>query len=361
MTTATNADFETLAGNARKNTVPSGRISVFGPNAKRSSDEPSIELYHFGFSICSYKVRAVIHELGLTWRSLELEPAKFENYKAEYVRLRLESDVAKSSSLATGWDGGSSVKESGFDALVVPTLVDLRQNTVIVDSLQICLYLARAMGGNADLLPSDIEGEVLAELDTVDRTPHVALLYGPNPYRDGRSIIFRKVFKSEHEKKAAAVLREAEKVKGQDPRLDAAYEAKIAKEKAGTAFVGSPEKMAAAIKETEHLIETFAKTLESSNGPWIFGDRYTMADVFWGASFFRLEFLGYSWLYRSDPRRDAVADYADRAIARPGVSAMVANWPTHPWSHPAAQWMRKPSLGDRLIGLGSREGARGDL
>lgn len=348
-------DFETLSSVARTTVVPEKSIKLI------NTDTPDLELYHFGFSICSHKVRATLHELGAGWRSLELDPGKNQNYKADYVRLRLTSDAAESSPFSTGWSGGSAVAESGFDPLVVPTLVDLRENRVIADSLEICLYLARSMRDSYDLLPEDIEQDVLAELDKVDQKPHVALLYGANPHRDGRSLIFRKVFKSEHERKAAAAREEADKVKGQDARLDAAYDAKIKKELAGSSFVASTDKMVAAIKRTDQLIEEFAGTLEASGGPWVFGDRFTMADVFWGASLLRLEFLGYSWLYRSDPVRPSVAEYADRVFARPSISQMIAKWPTHPWSRPAAKWLRRPALPDLLFGLGSREGVRGDL
>ncbi|MEO1681077.1 MAG: glutathione S-transferase family protein [Pseudomonadota bacterium] len=336
--------------------MPKARRKVMGGTDQRlgpSGSDPKYDLYHFEFSICSHKVRAVLGEIKVPWLSLELEPAAHENYKPDYVRLRLASHAAQAAEFATGWEGGSSVAQAGFDALVVPTLVDRDRGEVVADSLAICTYLARHETGAIDLIPEDLATEIAAEVDAVDQTPHVALLYGPNPDGDGRALIFRLTFKGEHVKKAAAVRREAAKVAGQDGRLDAAYAAKVAKEKAGSAFVAAPERMRAAIAETDSVIAAFSERLGLTNGPWALGVDYTLADVFWGVSLFRLEFLGYGWLYRGRSDRAALAAYADRAFARPSLASAVARWPSHPWARPVAHLMRPPGLKDRVMGFGS--------
>jgi len=81
-------------------------------------------------------------------------------------------------------------QEVGFDALVVPTLVDVEKTAIIADSRLICLYLCDQVDGG-DLLPADIREPILAQLDTVDLFPHVALLYGANPDGDRRPPMLR--------------------------------------------------------------------------------------------------------------------------------------------------------------------------
>lgn len=339
---------ENLAKRARQNTVPIDRVKGFG------GSEPRYDIYHFGFSICSNKVRAVLFELGLPWLSVELDPSKHENYRPDYVRLRLASDAASNAEFATGWQGGSSVEESGFDALVVPTLFDRDSASVVADSLRICRYLAAQHRDRSDLVPEGLLPEIARQLEAVDQTPHVALLYGPNPDGpDGRAFIFRQVFKGEHLKKSAAAESEAAKVAGEDRRLDAAYAAKIAKERAGSAFVADRAKMRGALDRTQKLLAQLDKDIEGSSGPWVCGSAFTLADLFWGVSLFRLEYLGYGWLWRNGSNHKALQGYADRAISRPSVLKAVASWPSHPWSKPVANWMRKPSLKDRVMGLGS--------
>ncbi|MEM6577361.1 MAG: glutathione S-transferase [Pseudomonadota bacterium] len=339
---------ETLAQRARQNTVAVDQTKTVG------GSDPQYDIYHFGFSICSNKVRAVLFELGLRWLSLELDPAKHQNYRPDYVRLRLASDAASGGQFATGWEGGSSVEESGFDALVVPTVFDRENACVVADSLSICRYLAAQHRDLIDLVPEVLLPEIERQLEAVDQTPHVALLYGPNPDgTDGRAFIFRQVFKGEHLKKVAAAEAEASKVAGEDQRLDAAYAAKIAKERAGSAFVADREKMRGALDKTRDLLAQLDKDIEGSSGPWICGSAFTLADLFWGVSLFRLEYLGYGWLWRNGSNHKALQEYSDRTISRPSVLEAVAGWPSHPWSRPVAKWMRKPSLKDRVMGLGS--------
>ncbi|MEM9231164.1 MAG: glutathione S-transferase C-terminal domain-containing protein [Pseudomonadota bacterium] len=165
--------------------------------------------------------------------------------------------------------------------------------------------------------------------------------------------MYRRTFKGEHLAKAKAAEREATRVKGESAAMDAAYAAKIVKEKAGSAFVASPDKMRQTIGATDPLIPGLSETLARSPGPWLFGDYYTVADTFWGVSLFRLDYLGYGALFRSKPGAGAVAEYAERLYARPAISAAVAHWPSHPWSRPVAKWMPRPGWRKWAMGIGS--------
>ena len=72
-----------------------------------------MELYHFGFSTCSQKVRLVLAEKGLEFDSHEVNLIAGEQHDPEYVRLNPDH--------------------------VVPTLVD--QGKVLVESTLIIRYL----------------------------------------------------------------------------------------------------------------------------------------------------------------------------------------------------------------------------
>ncbi|MEO1281787.1 MAG: hypothetical protein AAFV69_08640, partial [Pseudomonadota bacterium] len=102
-----------LAATARKTVVAPERHSLIDeahplPTQRFAGGElPRFELYHAPFSICSNKVRLVLAELNQTWLSheVEIKSPEQENYKPEYVRLRLASDVAKGASLSTDFTG----------------------------------------------------------------------------------------------------------------------------------------------------------------------------------------------------------------------------------------------------------------
>jgi 2,5-dichlorohydroquinone reductive dechlorinase len=331
------SDISTVISTARETVVPPKRrtfITADHPLPTQPAtpeNTPRFELYNADFSICSNKVRMTLAQKGLPYISHAVDikyPAQ-ENYHPAYVRLRLASDIAQTASLATEYSGGSGVQEAGFDALVVPTLVDVDTTAIIADSRLICLYLCEAVDGD-DLLPADIKEPVLAQLDRVDLFPHVALLYGGNPDDDRRPPVLRRAMGNVHDLKVAALNAAWDSVRGEDPKLDAAYAAKITREQAGETFVASPDRMRATIAETERLIAEFSDTLATSGGPWCFGDRFTLADIFWIVSLFRLEFLGYGWLWQGHAERAHIGPYAEAGYALDSMKTAVRHWPGYP-------------------------------
>ncbi|MEM1280445.1 MAG: glutathione S-transferase C-terminal domain-containing protein [Cyanobacteria bacterium P01_H01_bin.152] len=343
-------DTSTIISTARETVVPRERRTfITDPHPlptqpAKPTDTPRFELYNAGLSICSNKVRMTLAHQKLPYISHEVKITypEQENYNPAYVRLRLASDIAQKMSLSSGYSGGSSVQASGFDALVVPTLVDVEQQAIIADSKLICLYLCEKVNDDA-LLPADIREPVLAQLDIVDRFPHVALLYGANPDNDQRPPLLRQAMATVHDLKVTALKATWDGVRGEDARLDAAYAAKIAKEKAGETFVGTPDHMRSVIAETERLIAEFGETLANSGGPWSFGDRFTLADIFWIVSLFRLEFLGYGWLWRDHAERAHISHYTEAGYALKSMQTAVCHWPGYPPSYWVAKWLPSPS------------------
>ena len=84
-------------------------------------------------SICSEKVRCVLSFKQIDYINYNVDLYSFGNYHPNYVEMR-----------ALGWNGGSLVGDHdwtgstsaasfGFDPLVVPTLVDMKEKRVVVD------------------------------------------------------------------------------------------------------------------------------------------------------------------------------------------------------------------------------------
>jgi 2,5-dichlorohydroquinone reductive dechlorinase len=256
-----------------------------------TSEEPEFDLFHFGFSICSHKVRSVLAELQFDYGSNQYAgPTAYENYSPEYLRLRLRSDAAKNSEFVSNYSGGSSVEQEGFDPLVVPTLVDHKAGLVLADSKLICLYLARAYRDLIDLLPIDLEEQIIEQIDIVDRTPHVAMLYGANPDGDTRPDDIQKRMPGIHQIKFNTIRNHMANVSS-EPKLIAAYDAKLRKEEAAENFVIDDSSMNQAISLAKSLIDDLENKLSQNAGLWMFGDRFTLADIAWGVSLIRLDIL----------------------------------------------------------------------
>lgn len=298
------------------------------PRDTSSADRPDFELFHFGFSICSHKVRSVLSELDLGFGSNQYAgPTKYENYTPEYVRLRLQAEIAQRSKFVSDYSGASSVEKEGFDPLVVPTLVDTEAGKVIADSKLICLYLVDNYSKNVGhLLPDELREDILAEMDNVDRTPHVALLYGADPEGDTRPEDIQSRMPGIHQIKFETIKGYMAEVAGEQPLIEA-YEAKLKKEESAEKFVVDPSAMRDAVALTESLITGLEQKLQESSGEWLFGDRFTLADLVWGVSLLRLEYLGNSRFWDGEIPRENVKAYVNKLANRPCLKNGVIDWP----------------------------------
>ena len=118
-----------------------------------------------------------------------------------------------------------------------------------------------------------------------------------------------------------------------DPALTAAYEHKILKETAAREFIRTDSDMRAAVQEFTDLIAQLERDLQATGGEWLFGDRFTLADVFWAASLFRIRWLGLGDSFSpslDESRFPQVAGYCARLLRRPSVRRAMIDWPMHP-------------------------------
>lgn len=296
--------------------------------ATPSSQEPRFEVYQAPGSLCSQKVRAVLLETDSSCRIHDMKtlPPEIENYNPAYVRIRLAGRGGRP--MARGYSGASSVDTEGFDALVVPTMVDHVAGDVIVDSARICGEIVVRSGSEAELYPKTLRDAIDRQIAIVDRTPHVAILYGAHPDHDVRPDMIRQLMPNVHEVKIDAV-EKARVLAGEDSALIDAYDAKVAKECAGREFVHDEQRMRDALAQVEAIIAALEAEL-SDGREYVTGDSFTMADSFWAVSLFRFEWLGMASDLWSD--RPAVARYAELVTERDAFRRAVVEWPGMPIS-----------------------------
>ena len=295
--------------------------------------KPFLELYHFALSVCSAKVRTVLNEKQATYMSHDINilPPGMQNYFPEYVRLRMSGAKNLLDNMVSGYTGRSATETEGFDPCVVPTLVDHEAGKILINSKQICLHINSVINTGTNLIPEDIADAVMHQVDIVDQTPHPAVLYGANPDGDGRADFVQEGMNGIHDKKISEI-RENMAQAGDDPLLISAYEHKILKETAARQHVSSEEKMRASIEEFKKLLSQLEKDLNKTGGEWLLGDRFTLADVFWAVSLFRMQWLGMSYLWEADEGviLPKVLEYSQRLFKRPSFASGVIHWPGTP-------------------------------
>ncbi|MEO0463364.1 MAG: glutathione S-transferase family protein [Pseudomonadota bacterium] len=292
-------------------------------------ERPRFELYHSAPSLCSHKVRTTLAEKGVPYTSHDVSimpMGKFipQNYRPEYVRLRLQG--APEAKFADSYTGESSVSNMGFDPCVVPTLADLELGRVVVDSRVICEYIDANAPQGEKLIPADLREAVEAQETLVDQAPHVASLYGAHPDDDQRPDGLRTNIAGVHARKIRA-LEAVVAFIGHDPELAPAYAAKIAKEKAAGAFMMDDEGMRETHRKMAAHVDDLDAQLATHDGPWVCGDRYTMADILWTCSIWRMGWLGFGRLWQDQPERERLNAYLDLAFQRPSFRSAVVNWP----------------------------------
>lgn len=309
-----------MATSARAAMADPARSIIVGDDAN-----PRFELFHAGSSLCSQKVRTVLHEKQLSYRSNDmiilgsmrpegLVPA--EHYSAAYVRLRLVAGRELGRAFVSSYSGRTSVETEGFDPCVVPLLVDHRAGRVIADSLRICCYLDAMSTGPVKLVPEDPHAiaEVMRQVGIVDRIPNTALLYGFHPDVDRRPEALKTVMRTVYEHKVMA-LESLIAAHADEPELVAAYRAKIAKEIGGRLVRFDAAFQRAARLHVGELLNDLDRSLAAPTA-WLNGSNFSLADAVWGVNLVRLAYLGLAPMWEKLPN---VGRYFDALVERPSL------------------------------------------
>jgi len=307
------------------------RNRIISNEKKTSSSEARFELYHNEFSICSQKVRMTLAEKNETYFShnMMIYPPLQENYLPNYVRLRLQG--RNGLPLISGYNGSSSVAKEGFDPLVVPTLVDCQTKKVVTDSLSICRYIDSQLEQEPILCPEELDEEIIRQIEIVDGTPHVALLYSQHPDPDPRPQKLQEQIGQSHEGKIQILQENLAKLDAKDPIVKA-YQAKINKEKIAQQFSQQKINIQEKIAQTEQIITELEQDLAKSSGLYLYDDRFTLADLFWTISLFRLDWLGMDYLWSENSNRKSanklpkLQKYLENLYERQSFQEAVVQW-----------------------------------
>jgi glutathione S-transferase len=335
-----------MAADARAAILDPGRISIVGDDAA-----PRFELFHAASSLCSQKVRTVLFEKALSYRSNDmfilssmgpdgLIPA--EHYSPAYIRLRLIAARESGRHYVNGYSGRTSVETEGFDPCVVPLLVDYQAGRVVADSQRICRYLDAVSPEPLQLMPDDAQAhaEVMRQVGIVDRIPNGALLYGFHPDADLRADPLKLAMETVYDYKVMALASLIAANAG-EPELVAAYRAKIVKESGGKKVCRDPAFQRAARDHAGDLLKGLEHDLAAGSFSCLNGNAFSLADVLWGVNLVRLNYLGLSSMWAGLAH---VARYFDLLVSRPSlcreaVQASVRSLPPSAYMDAVAQCM----------------------
>ncbi|MCA8883576.1 MAG: glutathione S-transferase family protein [Rhodobacteraceae bacterium] len=285
--------------------------SVLGNDA-----DPALHFFHAPNSICSQKVRTVLHHLNIPHWSHLIDVFHGESYDPLYVRARHAGCKAAGLTLSARHLGTTSVTTSGCDACVVPTVIDRREGTVLVDSLRICLALDAGQGGV--LVPEVLLAEIMAELSVVDDLPNYQNL-AVHVVSDKAP---RNAFAASKVARCDALLAEY----GTDPVLREAYEAKKAKEKWAAEELFEEGALQIAREAVTSALDALEERVTGREGPWLFGEQITIADLFWGAELIRIDDLDGADVFTKD-RLPAVFAWYERLCALPALKSAILEFP----------------------------------
>jgi glutathione S-transferase len=310
-----------MAADARAAMSEPGRTTVVGGSA-----QPRFELFHAASSLCSQKVRTVLFEKALPYRSNDmlilsamgpdgLVPA--EHYSPAYVRLRLIAARELGRAYVSAYSGRTSVETEGFDPCVVPLLVDYQTGRVVADSRRICCYLDAVSRRPIQLVPDDpkAHAEVMRQVGIVDRIPNAALLYGFHPDADLRPDPLKLSMETVYDYKITA-LRSLIAANAGEPELVDAYRAKIEKESGGKKLRHDPAFQRAARSHVADLLRGLEHDLAAKSFSCLFGNSFSLADVLWGVNLVRLNYLGLSSMWEELPD---VGRYFEALSRRPSL------------------------------------------
>lgn len=235
-----------------------------------------IELYHNDMSVCAQKVRFAMAEKKLRWEDHHLNLRAGDQQKPEYLRLNPNA--------------------------VVPTLVD--NGAIIIESTVICEYLDDAYP-ELPLRPRDAAARARMRLWTkqLDEGVHAAT-----------SVISTSIaFRYQKLARGMEALEEFHK-KMPDP---------VKRERSWDNITQGVES-----RYFSHAVNRFDKLLGDmetslSNGPWLAGQQFSLADIGYAPYATRLDHLQLQFLWEKRPN---FAGWYERLRERPTYKEALEDW-----------------------------------
>jgi glutathione S-transferase len=237
-----------------------------------------LELYHHGSSVCAAKVRMVFAEKKIEWAGHYLDLLRGEQFNPEFLRINPKA--------------------------MVPVLV--HDGKIIIESTVICEYVEEVFP-DRPVYPEDPHARAQVRIWTkaVDEDLHPAC-----------SAI---TYTASHRHQVL------QHVKGFDDFLKTPSTESVETRRLkwqwierGFAAPGLPEKIAL----YDRYLRKMEKTLEA--GPWLVGDRFSMADIALTPYVNRLAMLGMDGMWRG--RLPKLEKWFERIQARPSFKPALIDW-----------------------------------
>ena len=285
---------------------------------------PRFELFHAANSICSQKVRCVLAQHDVAYASHVMNLFLGQTYLPDYVRLRMRGCDRLGGALAGHHSGSTSTQRGGCDGAVVPTLVDHGTGEVLVDSRLICLHVDAQAPEERRLRPAALSDAIDEQLAIVDNLPNYQMLMGRTPREQERPESRADTLAAFSMRKVGWCDRYLDE-HADDETLTRAYAAKRAKEASAAEGLFSADAMRAAYDTAEAALGGLERVLSRSDGAWLFGERPTMADLFWGIELIRMADVGVASFWEG--RLPLVERLLSSVMALPAIRQSILDWP----------------------------------
>lgn len=242
-----------------------------------------LELYSASESLCSQKVKLVLAEKNLEWKSHLLNLLTFENLQPNYIQLNPKG--------------------------VVPTLI--HDGRVVTDSAMIVQYLDEQFP-HPKLTPAEptLQENMKGWIELQNQFPMRELMYGN--FRGIEGIVLRRSVQIKQ--RLLPQLMQAH------PELHAQYEAKLKDVRQWNSTIQNRKEIASINRTIEPMLTRLETQLTQTE--WLCGVTYSLADVMWTAVLNRLEKLKFGYLW-ADNTCPALSAYLDRLKARPTFKAAI--------------------------------------
>ena len=242
-----------------------------------------LELYSAPESLCSQKVKLVLAEKNLEWKSHLLNLLTFENLQPVYIQLNPKG--------------------------VVPTLI--HDGRVVTDSAVIVQYLDEKFP-HPKLTPAEptLQEKMTAWIELQNQFPMRELMYGN--FRGIEGIVLRRSVQIKQ--KLLPQLIQAH------PEFQAQYEAKLKDVRQWNSTIQDRGEIASINGKIEPMLTQLEAQLTQTE--WLCGATYSLADVVWAAVLNRLAKLKFSDLWE-DNARPALSAYINCLEARPSFKAAI--------------------------------------
>lgn len=245
----------------------------------------SLELFCAPESLCSQKVKLVLAEKQLVWKSHSLNLLTFDNLQPGYIRINPKG--------------------------VVPTLI--HEGQVITDSAVIVCYLNEQFL-HPSLVPAEPGSKEKMDdwIELQNQFPTREMIYGNAKGLEG-AVLRRSVRLKE---KLLPQLMQS------NPELIEQYTAKLNDARQWRQAIND----AVEIENLNAKIAPLLDQLEAalSQAEWLCGSQYSLADTLWTAILHRMEQLHFDYLWK-DSMSPALEAYFNRLKSRPSFAIIQAD------------------------------------